>query len=152
MVDIYHEPQRTGLHTIVEVEAVVKVSFFFETYYIKLKIQSLEKRRLRNDLVLPTKFYATKQIWKQINCSSLNVQTERAHRRRNRFACRVANKWNCLPLKVTSVTEQREFKKTNTFTFQPIQSTIKNKFTIKRIESKNGVAKGGNFGSVFVKK
>ncbi len=88
-----------------------------------LKLQTLGKRRLRNDLVLTHKILynhrgldAT-QLFKfsrrpGLRRSSIRLlhQTGRTCRRRNSFACRVVTNWNRLPFAVASVTEQRKFK------------------------------------------
>ncbi len=86
-------------------------------------MQSLEKRRIRNDLVLTHKI-----IFLQIDLeaskllkfsrrpglrrSSLRLlqQTGRTRRIRNNFACRVVKYWNRLPLAVASVQDQLAFK------------------------------------------
>ncbi len=90
-----------------------------------LKLQPLEKRRLRNDLVL-----THKMLYKHIDLEATHLfkisrrpgirrssirllhQTGRTCRRRNNFACKVVNNGSRLPLTVGSVTGQREFKKT----------------------------------------
>ncbi len=90
----------------------------------ELKLPSLEKRRIRNDLVLTHKI-----IFHQINLeasklftfsrrpglkrSSLRLlqRTGRTRRRRNSFACRVVKYWNRLPLAGASVPGQLAFKR-----------------------------------------
>ncbi len=89
-----------------------------------LKLQPLEKRRLRNDLDLTHKI-----IYNQIDLEETQLfkfsrrpglrrssiillnQTMRTRRRRNSFACTVVSNWNRLALTATSVPEQRAFKK-----------------------------------------
>ncbi len=89
-----------------------------------LKSYSLEKRRIRNDLVLTHKI-----IYNQIDLEASQVfefsrrpglrrssvkllqQTERTHRRRNIFTCRVFKYWNRLPLAVASVQDPLVFKR-----------------------------------------
>ncbi len=96
----------------------------YEERFQALKLQPLEKRRLRNDLVLTHKIlYNHKdpeatQLFKfssrpGLRRSSIRLlhQTGRTRRRRNSFASRVVNNWNRLPLSVASVTEQHRFKK-----------------------------------------
>ncbi len=90
-----------------------------------LKLQPIEKRRLRNDLVLPHKilysrihlgapqlFTFSRRPGLRRPSIRLLHQTGRTRKRRNSFACRVSNNWNRLPVTVASVTEQRKFKKT----------------------------------------
>ncbi len=90
----------------------------------ELKLQSLEKRRIRNDVVLTHKI-----IFHQIDLeasklfkfsrrpglrrSSLRLlqQTGRTRRRRNSFACRVVKYWNRLPLAVASIQDHLAFKR-----------------------------------------
>ncbi len=87
----------------------------YEDRLKELKLQSLEKRRIRNDLVL-----THKTIYNQIDLeasqlfkisrrpglrrSSLRLlqKTGRTRRRRNSFACRGINYWNRLLLAVAS--------------------------------------------------
>ncbi len=89
-----------------------------------LKLQPLEKRRLRNDLVLTHKIpynqidLEATQLFKfsrrpGLRRSSIRRlhQTRRTHRRRKFCACRVVIDWSRLPLTVLSITEQCEFKK-----------------------------------------
>ncbi len=96
------------------------------TYDERLKAlmpQFLEKRRLRNDLVLTHKILYNQtdleatHLFKysrrpELRKSSLRLlhQTGRTRRKRNRFACRVVKHWNRLLLSVQSVPEQRAFK------------------------------------------
>ncbi len=88
-----------------------------------LKLQPQGKRRLKNDLVLTRKILYNNidldatQLFKfsrrpGLRRSSIRLlhQTGRTRRRRNSFAYRVVNNWNRLPLSVTSVTEQHQFK------------------------------------------
>ncbi len=88
-----------------------------------LKLQSLEKRRIRNDLVLTHKIMfhqidlEASKLFKfsrrpGIRSSSLRLlqQTGRTRRRRNSFACRVFKYWNRLPLAVASVQDHLAFK------------------------------------------
>ncbi len=42
--------------------------------------------------------------------SSIRLLHQTGRTRRNSFACRVVNNWNCLPFAVASETEQRKFK------------------------------------------
>ncbi len=90
----------------------------------ELKLQSLEKRRIRNDLVLTHKI-----IYNQIDLDTLQLfrfsrrpglrklslrllqQTGRTRRRRSSFACRVLKYWNRLPSAVASVPDQLDFKR-----------------------------------------
>ncbi len=90
----------------------------------ELKLQSLEKRRIRNDLVLTHRI-----IYNQINLEASQLfklsrrlglrrpsfrllqQTGRTRRTRNSFACRVVKYWNRLPLAVASVPDQLPFKR-----------------------------------------
>ncbi len=64
-----------------------------------LKLQPLEKRRLRNDLILTQE-------------DNLIASFNWENPQKRSLACRVVNFWNRLPLSVASVTEQRKFKKT----------------------------------------
>ncbi len=90
----------------------------------ELKLQSLEKRRISNDLVLTHKiiynqiYLEASQLFKfsrrpGLRRSSLRLlqQTRRSRRRRNNFACRVVKYWNRLPLAVASVPDQLAFKR-----------------------------------------
>ncbi len=94
-----------------------------EERFQALKLQPLGKRRLRNDLVLTHKILCSHkdldatQLFKfsrrsGLRRSSIRLlhQTGKTRRRRSRFACRVVNNWNRLPLSVASVTEQRKSK------------------------------------------
>ncbi len=89
-----------------------------------LTLQTLEKRRLRNDLVLTHKVLYNRtdleatQLFKFFRRQGLRKlslrllhQTGRTPRRWTRFACSVVNNWNRLPLTVASVPEQWAFKK-----------------------------------------
>ncbi len=99
-------------------------SLTYEERLQDLKLQPLEKRRLRNDLVLTHKILynhldlEATQLFKLssrpgLRRSSIRLlhQTGRTRRRRNSFVFRVVNNWNRLSLSVASVTEQRKFKK-----------------------------------------
>ncbi len=88
-----------------------------------LKLQSLGKRRLGNDLVLTHKIlynhidldvtqlfkFSRRPGLRRLSIRLLH-QTGRTHRRRNSFAYRVVKNWNRLPFAVASVTEQCKFK------------------------------------------
>ncbi len=89
-----------------------------------LKLQSLEKRRIRNDLVLTHKFMfhqidlEASKLFKfsrrpGLRRSSLRLlqQTGRTRRRRNSFVCRVVKYWNRLPPAVASVQDHLAFKR-----------------------------------------
>ncbi len=89
-----------------------------------LKLQLLEKRRFRNDLVLTHKILynqidleATKLVKfsrrPRLRKSSIRLlhQTVRTQRRRSSFACRVVKYWNREPLTAASEPEQRALKK-----------------------------------------
>ncbi len=96
----------------------------YEERLKELKLQSLEKRRIRTDLVLTHKI-----IFHQIDLEASKLfkfsrrpglrmlslrllqQTGRTRRRRSSFACRVVNYWNSLPLAVASVQDQLAFKR-----------------------------------------
>ncbi len=90
----------------------------------ELKLQSLEKRRIRNDLVLTHKIMfhqidlQASKLFKfsrrpGLRRSSLRrlQQTWRTRRRRNSFACRVVKYCNRLPFAVASVQEHLAFKR-----------------------------------------
>ncbi len=79
----------------------------YEERLRELKLQSLEKRRIRNDLVLTHKIMfhqidlEASKLFKfsripELRRSSLRLlqQTGRTRRRRNSFACRVVKYWN----------------------------------------------------------
>ncbi len=96
----------------------------FEERLNALKLQLLEKIRIRNDLALTRRILYNQidleenQLFKfsrrpGLRRSSIRLlhQTGRTHRRRNSFACRVVNCWNRLTLTVVSVPEQWAFKK-----------------------------------------
>ncbi len=96
----------------------------YEERLRELKLQSLEKRRIRNDLVLTHKIMfhhidlEASKLFKfsrrpGLRTSSLRLlqQTERTRRRRNTFACRVVKYWNRLPLAVASVQDHLAFKR-----------------------------------------
>ncbi len=90
----------------------------------ELKLQSFEKRRIRNDLVLTHKI-----MFHQVDLEASKLfkfsrrpglrrpslrplqQTGRTRRRRNSFACRVVKYWTRLPLAVASVQDHLAFKK-----------------------------------------
>ncbi len=95
----------------------------YEERLKELKLQSLEKIGIRNDLVL-TNMIIFLQIDPEasklfkfsrrpgLRWSSLRLlqQTGRTRRRRNSFACRVVKYWNRLPLAVASVLDELAFK------------------------------------------
>ncbi len=96
----------------------------YEERLRELKLQSLEKRRIRNDLVLTHKimFHQTdleaSKLFKfsrrpGLRRSSLRLlqQTGRTRRSRNSFACRVVKYWNHLPLAVASVQDHLALKR-----------------------------------------
>ncbi len=96
-----------------------------------------QKRRLRDDLVLTHKVLYNQidleatQLFKLSRSPGLRSlslrlphQTGRTRRRRNSFACRVAKYWNRLPLTVSSVPEQRTFKKTTWLIYLPIMFVL----------------------------
>ncbi len=96
----------------------------YEESLRELKLQSLEKRRIRNDLVLTHKimFYQidleASKLFKfsrrpglRRSSPRLLQKTGRTRRRRNSFACRVAKYWNRLPLAETSIKDHLAFKK-----------------------------------------
>ncbi len=87
-------------------------------------MQSLEKRRIRNDLVLTHKIIfhqidlEASKLFKfsrrpELRRSSLRLlqQTGRTRRRRNSFACRVVKYWNRLTLALASVQDHLAFKR-----------------------------------------
>ncbi len=89
-----------------------------------LKLQSLEKRRIRNDLVLNHKFLDnqidlegtqlfmfSKRPGLRRSSPRLRQQTGRSRRRRKSFACRDVKYWSHLLLAATSELEQRVFKR-----------------------------------------
>ncbi len=89
-----------------------------------LILQSLGKRRIRNDLALTHKiiynqidlgatqvFKFSRRPGRRMSTLRLLQQTRRTRRRRNSFACRVVKYWNRLPLAVASVPEQLAFKR-----------------------------------------
>ncbi len=95
-----------------------------EEWLKTLKLQCLEKRRIRNDLILTHKIIYNKidpeatQLFKfsrrpGLRRSALRLlqQTRQPRRRRNSFACKVVKYWNRLPLLETSVPNQLVFKK-----------------------------------------
>ncbi len=91
--------------------------FNYEDRLKELKLQSLEKRRIRNDLALPHEMIYN-QLFKVsrrpgLRRSSLRLlqQTGRTRRRRNSSACRVVKYWNRLPLVVASVPDHLAFKR-----------------------------------------
>ncbi len=89
-----------------------------------LKLQSLEKRRIRNYSVLINKILYNQidleasQLFKFSRTPGLRRppprllhQTGRTRRRRNSFACRVVKYWNRLPFAVASVLKKLAFKR-----------------------------------------
>ncbi len=96
----------------------------YEDRFKELKLQSLEKRRIRNDLVLTHQI-----IYNQIDLEASQLfkfsrrpglrrlsltflqQTGRTRRTRNSFACRVVKYWNRLQLAVASVSDQLAFNR-----------------------------------------
>ncbi len=97
-------------------------------------MQSLEKRRIRNDLVLTHKIMfhqidlEASKLFKfkfsripRLRRSSLRLlqQTGRTRRRRNSFAFRVVKYWNRLPLAVASVQDHLPFKRQLVNTIYP---------------------------------
>ncbi len=96
----------------------------YEERLKELKLQSLEKRGIRNDLVLTHKIIfheidlEASKLFKYsrrpgLRRSSLRLyhQTGRTRRRRNSFACRVVKNWNRLPLAAASVQDHLSFKR-----------------------------------------
>ncbi len=91
----------------------------YEERLKELKLQSLEKRRIRNDLVLTHKiiFYQidleASKLFKFSRRPGLRRSSLRLlqQRRRNSFACRVVKHWNRLPLAVASVQDPLAFKR-----------------------------------------
>ncbi len=89
-----------------------------------LTLQSLRKRRLRNDLALTHRiiynqidldatqmFKFSRRPGRRMSWLRLLQQTQRTRRRRNSFACRVVKYWNRLLLAVASEPEQLAFKR-----------------------------------------
>ncbi len=96
----------------------------YEERLRELNLQSLEKRRIRNDFVLTPKIMfhqidlEASKLFKfsrrpGLRRSSLRLlqQTGRTRWRRNSFACRVVKYWNRLPLAVASVQDHLAFKR-----------------------------------------
>ncbi len=106
--------------------------FNYEDRLNELKLQSLEKRRIRNDLVLPHKIICNQndleasQLFKfsrrpGLRRSSLRLlqQTGSTRIRMNSFACRVVKYWKHLPLAVALVPDQLAFKRIRDACFYP---------------------------------
>ncbi len=117
--DIYHRIQRAATRWVKGLR-----DLSYEERLRELKLQSLEKRRIRNGLVLIHKIMfhqinlEASQLFKfsrrpGLRRSSLRLlqQTGRTRRRRNSFACRVVKCWNRLPLAEASVQNQLAFKR-----------------------------------------
>ncbi len=96
----------------------------YEERLRELKLQSLEKRRVSNDLVLTHKimfhqidleasklFKFSRRPGLRRSSFRLLQQTGRTSRRRNSFACRVVKYWNLLSLAVASVQDHLAFKR-----------------------------------------
>ncbi len=96
----------------------------YEERLKKLKLQSLEKRRIRNDLVLSHKIMfhqidlEASKLFKFSRSTGLRrpslrllQQTGGTRRRRSGFACKVVKYWNRLPFAVASVPDQLAFKR-----------------------------------------
>ncbi len=81
----------------------------YEDKLNELKLQSLEKRRIRNDFVLTHMIIFNQidleasQLFKFFRRQGLRRSSLRLLRRRNSFACSVVKYWNRLPLAVASV-------------------------------------------------
>ncbi len=96
----------------------------YEDRFKELKLQSLEKRRIRNDLVLTHKSIYNQidlgisQLFKFSSRPGLRMPSlrllqhaGRTRRRRNSFACKAVKYWNRSPLAVTSVPNQLAIKR-----------------------------------------
>ncbi len=96
----------------------------YEKRLKELKLQSLEKRRIRNDLVRTHKiifhqidpeaselFKFSRRPGPRRSSLRLLQQTGRTRRKRDSFACRVVKYWNRLPLAVASVPDHLAFKR-----------------------------------------
>ncbi len=96
----------------------------YEERLKELKLQSLEKRRIRNvlvqihmiifyqiDLEASKLFKFSRRPGLRRSSLRLPQQTGRTRRRRNSFACRVFKYWNRLTLAVASVQDQLAFKR-----------------------------------------
>ncbi len=104
---------------------------------MKRYLPALEKKKLRNDVVLTHKIFNNKidleATWLfkfprrlRLKRSSLRLlyQAGRTRRSRNTFSGRGIKCWNCLPYEVTSMPGPRTFKKTSTHVFDHILNSI----------------------------
>ncbi len=83
-----------------------------------LKLQSLEKRRIRImfhqiDFVASKLFKFSRRPGLKRASLRLHQKTGRTRKRRNSFACRVVKYWSRLPLAVALVQDHLAFKKNN---------------------------------------